>query len=68
MVGHVKETGHSVFKGVSDLNRGIQKKNKVAGVLRTSMRIRRTQNSCFAQTTQQISSVSTQQFQAGVKS
>ena len=34
----------------------------------TSMRIHRTMNSCFAQCTQQISSVSTEQFQAGVKS
>ena len=32
------------------------------------MRIHRTQNSCFAQFTQQISSVSTEQYQAGVKS
>ena len=32
------------------------------------MRIHRTQNSCFAQFTQQISSVSTEQFHAGVKS
>ena len=34
----------------------------------TSMRMLRTQNSCFAQFIQQISSVSTEKFQAGVKS
>ena len=34
----------------------------------TSTRIRRTQSFCFAQFTQQISTVSTEQYQAGVKS
>ena len=43
-------------------------KRKVADVPNTWMRIHRTQNSCFAQFTQQICAVSTEQFQAGVKS
>ena len=56
MVEHVKETGHPVFKGISALSRGILKRNG-----------HRTQKTCFAQFTQQMSSVSTEQYQAGVK-
>ena len=61
MVGHFTETGHPVFKGISALSRGILKRKEIPY---TSMRIHRTQNSCFAQFTQQISSVSTEQSQA----
>ena len=43
-------------------------KKKVADVPYASMPRHRTQNSCSAEFTQQISSVSTKQFQAGVKS
>ena len=52
---HVK-TGHPVFKGISAVSRGIQKRNG-----------HRTHKTCFAQFTQQMSSVFTEQYQAGVK-
>ena len=64
-VGHFKETGHPVFKGISALSRGILKRK--TEIPYTSMRMLRTQNSFFAHFTQQISSVSTKQYQAGVK-
>ena len=54
--------GHQCFESWNS------EKEKVADEPCTSMRIHRTQNSCFAQFTQQISSVSTEQYQAGVKS
>ena len=43
-------------------------KERITETPHTSMRMLGTQNSCFAQFTQHISSVSTEQFQAGVKS
>ena len=67
MVRHFKETGHPVFKGISASNGGILKRNS-ADVLYISMRIRRTQSFCFAQSTHQTSSATAEQCQAGVKS
>ena len=67
MVERFKETGHLVFKSISALTRGILKE-RTTEIPFTSMRIHRTQNTCFARFSQQISSVSTEQSQAGVKS
>ena len=59
--------GHPLIKGISDLSRGILRKKKVADVPYTYADSS-IQNSCFARFTEQISSVSTEQYQAGVKS
>ena len=53
---HFKQSGHSVFRGTSALNRGILQRNQ------------QTLNFYFAQFTRQISSVSTEQYRVGVMS
>ena len=69
MVERFKETGHPVFKSISAWSREILiSENNRDAIHFTSRRMLRTQNSLFAQFTQQISSVSTEQSQAGVKS
>ena len=57
-------TSHPVFKSISALSRGILRRKSNRD---TSMRLLRTQNSYVERCTQQISSVSTKQSQAGVK-
>ena len=65
--GTFQRTGHPVFKGISALSRGLLQRKGGRCIIHL-MRIHRTQNFCFAQFTQQINSVSTEQSQAGVKS
>ena len=54
--------------GIPSPHRKWNDSGKMAEILYTSMRMLHTENSYFARFTQQISSVSTEQSQAGVKS
>ena len=65
-VFQIPNKSENVFKTISALSRGIQRR-RTTETPYTSMRTHRTQKSCFAQFTQQISSVSTEQSAVGVK-
>ena len=68
MVEHFKETGHPVLRGISQcVESRSPEKEKLEDVLFTSLRNLRIQGFCFARFTQQISSVSTEQWRVGVK-
>ena len=66
MVVNLKESGHPVLRSTNAFQRGFWTR-KVEYARSTSMRNLRMQNSCFAQFTQQISSVSSEQLRVGVK-
>ena len=67
MVGHFEETGHPVLKGTGVLSGGILKRQDGRCTIHFNGDSSNTDR-LFAQFTQQSSSVSTEQFQAGVKS
>ena len=67
MMQRLKETGHPMFKSINALSRGILNR-KMEEKPYTSIRILRTQNFYTEPFTQQISSVSSEQSQTGVKS
>ena len=67
MVGRFKETGHPVSKSISALGRGILK--RVGGRDTTHFNADSSNTELLSpQITQQISSISTEQFEAGVQS